>query len=249
MRLNHQRFGGATCCLVAVAAVLIGCDLRGMGGTDGAAAIAELHRDVDDQIAAVRAGEAHTIVAAAPLTDAEWESLRGLAGLRELVLEQGRADDSRAEILATLMGLERLVLRNSPLGDAGFQRLAECRELRDLNVPQAACTATGVRALAALPQLRSLRLGGPHLTGPEVCEAVASLPQLRSLHLIDVPIGDDGLAVLERLPGLWNLYLDGAGVSDEAWERYFQACPRVHVNIDQAHHDRDPHGHLHEQAR
>ena len=82
----------------------------------------------------------------------------------------------------------------------------------------------------------------------EVCEAVASLPQLRSLHLIDVPIGDDGLAILQRLSGLWNLYLDGAGVSDEAWERYFQACPRVHVHIDQAHHDRDPHGHLHEQA-
>ena len=204
--------------------------------------------DVGDQIAAVRAGEAHRVVAAAPLTDAEWESLRGLAGLRELVLEQGRADDGRAEILATLTGLERLVLRSSPLGDAGFQRVAMCSAVRDLNVPQAACTAAGVRALTALPHLRSLRLGGPKLAGADVCEAIASLPQLRSLHLIDVPIGDDGLAAIQRLPGLWNLYLDGAGVSDEAWEGYFQACPRVHVHIDQAHHDRDPHGHLHEQT-
>jgi hypothetical protein len=204
--------------------------------------------DLSVQIAAVRAGDAHTIVAAVPLTDAEWESLRGLADLRELVLEQGRADDSRAEIVATLTELERLVLRESPLTDAGIQRLLDCRELRDLNVPQAACTAEGVRALAALPHLRSLRLGGPQLAGEEVCEAIASLPQLRSLHLIDVPIGDDGLAVLQRLPGLWNLYLDGAGVSDEAWKGYFQACPRVHVHIDQAHHDRDPHGHQHEQA-
>ena len=248
MRFNHQRFGGATCCLVAVAAVLIGCDLRGTGVTDGAAAIAELHRDIGDQIAAVRTGGADRIVAAVPLTDAEWESLRGLTGLRELVLEQGRADDGRAEILATLTGLERLVLRESPLGDAGFQRIARCNAIRDLNVPQAACTADGVRALAPLAALRSLRLGGPQLAGPEVCEAVTSLHKLRSLHLIDVPIGDDGLAVLQRLPGLWNLYLDGAGVSDEAWERYFQACPRVHVHIDQAHHDRDPRGHLHEQA-
>ena len=248
MRFNHQRFGGATCCLVAVAAVLIGCDLRGMGGTDGAAAIAELHRDIGDQIAAVRTGGADTVVAAVPLTDAEWESLRGLTGLRELVLEQGRADDGRAEILATLTGLERLVLRESPLGDAGFQRIARCNAIRDLNVPQAACTADGVQALAPLAALRSLRLGGPQLAGPEVCEAVTSLHKLRSLHLIDVPIGDDGLAVLQRLPGLWNLYLDGGGVSDEAWERYFQACPRVHVHIDQAHHDRDPRGHLHEQA-
>jgi len=204
--------------------------------------------DVGDQIAAVRTGGADRIVAVTPPTDAEWESLRGLAGLRELVLEQGRADDSRAEILVTLTGLERLVLRESPLTDAGFRRLAECPTLRDVNVPQAACTAAGVRALAALPYLRSLRLGGPQLAGVDVCEAVTSLHKLRSLHLIDVPIGDDGLAALQRLPGLWNLYLDGAGVSDEAWERYFQGCPRVHVHIDQAHHDRDPHGHLHEQA-
>jgi hypothetical protein len=234
--------------LAAALAALFGCGPPGskiiIEPTAGQAA----RLDVGDQIAAVRAGEAHTVVAAVPLTDAEWESLRGLAGLRELVLEQGRADDGRAEILATLTGLERLVLRESPLSDAGFRRLAECHMLRDVNVPQAACTAAGVRALAALAALRSLRLGGPQLAGVEVCEAVASLSQLRSLHLIDVPIGDDGLAALQRLPALWNLYLDGAGVSDDAWERYFQACPRVHVHIDQAHHDRDPRGHLHEQA-
>ena len=234
--------------LAVALASLFGC------GPSGAKIIIEptagqaARLDVSVQIAAVRAGDAHTIVAAVPLTDAEWESFRGLTDLRELVLEQGRADDSRAEILATLTGLERLVLRESPLGDTGFVRLAECRELRDLNVPQAACTAAGVRALTPLAALRSLRLGGPQLAGVEVCEAIASLPHLRSLHLIDVPIGDDGLMVLQRLPGLWNLYLDGAGVSDEAWEGYFQACPRVHVHIDQAHHDRDPRGHPHEQA-
>ena len=234
--------------LAVALAPLFGC------GPSGAKIIIEptagqaARLDVGDQIAAVRADDAHAIVAAVPLTDAEWESLRGLAGLRELVLEQGRADDDRAEILATLTGLERLVLRDSPLTDAGFQRIARCSAVRDLNVPQADCTAAGVRALAPLAALRSLRLGGPQLAGVEICEAVASLPHLRSLHLIDVPIGDDGLAVLQRLPGLWNLYLDGAGVSDEAWERYFQACPRVHVHIDQAHHDRDPREHHHERS-
>lgn len=246
MRFNHQRFGAAAGVLVAMAAVVAGCSPSGSSGTSESPEAEVSYRDIGDQIAAVRTGGADRIVAAVPLTDAEWESLRGLTGLRELVLEQGRADDGRAEILATLTGLERLVLRESPLGDVGFRRLAECRALRDLNVPQATCTAGGVRALAPLADLRSLRLGGPQLAGPEVCEAVTALHKLRSLHLIDVPIGDDGLAVLQRLPGLWNLYLDGAGVSDEAWERYFQGCPRVHVHIDQAHHDRDPRGHLHE---
>jgi len=69
---------------------------------------------------------------------------------------------------------------------------------------------------------------------------VAELSNLRSLHLIDVSLGDDGLAAIARLPNLWNLYLDGAGVSDEAWGRYFESHPRVHVHVDQAHHDRDP---------
>lgn len=192
------------------------------------------------QVAEVRAGEATRITADQPLSDAEWESLRGLTGLREFVLHAGVADDDRVRLLATLPDLERLVLRESPLSDAGFQELARCGRLRDLNVPQAACTSVGIRALATLPRLRSLRLGGPHLAGPGVGRAVAELVQLRSLHLIDVPLGDDGLDAIARLPGLWNLYLDGAGVSDDAWTRYFQEHSDVHVHVDQAHHDRDP---------
>ena len=194
------------------------------------------------QVAAVTAGTATRIAVAEPLSDAEWESLRGLAGLRELVLNGGVADDSRAELLATLPHIERLVLRDSPLSDAGFHSLVRCTTLRDLNVPQATCTPAGIRALGALPELRSLRLGGGPLAeaGAEVGRAVADLPQLRSLHLIDVPLGDDGLAAIARLPQLRNLYLDGAGVSDESWGRYFESCPRVHVHVDQAHHDRDP---------
>jgi hypothetical protein len=192
------------------------------------------------QALAVRAGRSTRLVATAPLSGAEWESLRGLAGLRELILEHGVADDGRVEVLATLPDLERLVLRESPLTDAGFRRLAACTKLRDLNVPQAACTAAGIRALSTLGHLRSLRIGGRSLAGADVCAAVAKLPALHTLHLIDVPIGDGGLRVLARLPRLWSLYLDGAGVSDDAWEGYFQACPHVHVHVDQAHHDRDP---------
>jgi hypothetical protein len=195
---------------------------------------------VGAQIAAVRNGATSRIEARQPLTDAEWESLRGLEGLEELILHAGVADDSRASVLATLPDIRRLVLRASPLGDAGFARLVACTTLRDLNVPQAGCTAAGIQALAGIESLRSLRLGGPQLEGKAVGEAVAHLAELRSLHLIDVPLGDEGLAAISRLPGLWNLYLDGAGVSDEAWAEYFQLHPDVHVHVDQAHHDRDP---------
>jgi len=195
-----------------------------------------------EQVTAVRRGVASRIVAETRLTDAEWESLRGLAGLRELILNAGVADDSRADLLAGLPDIERLVLRQSPLSDAGFEALGRCATLRDLNVPQAACTPAGIRALRQLPDLRSLRLGGAELAraGAEVAGTIADLEHLRSLHLIDVPIGDTGLAALSRMPRLRNLYLDGAGVSEAAWAEYFQSTPDVHVHVDQAHHDRDP---------
>ena len=196
------------------------------------------------QIAAVGAGEARRLtVADRPLTDQEWQAIARLETLEELVLERGRADVGDAEILAGLPRLRRLVLRESPLTDEGLRQLARCRELQDLNLPQAACTAEGLRALGDLPRLRSLRVGSSHLAGPEVGAVLAGFPALRSLHLIDVPLGDRGLEALGGLPGLWNLYLDGAGVSDAAWEEYFRRQPDVHVHVDQTHHDRDPDRH------
>ncbi|MBU6277578.1 MAG: hypothetical protein KGQ61_13155, partial [Planctomycetes bacterium] len=199
---------------------------------------------LDEQIAAVRAGRATTITLRAPVeSPAAWARLGGLPGLRELVVERGRADDAAAAVLATLPDLERLVLRESPVGDAGLAHLAALPRLRDLNLPQSAATARGVALVAAGPagrSLRSLRLGGGGLAGADVARAVARLVGLRSLHLIDVPIGDEGLAALAEMPGLWNLYLDGAGVSEGAWGGYFERRPDVHVHVDQVHHDRDP---------
>ncbi|MFM8415446.1 MAG: hypothetical protein ACKOCX_12065 [Planctomycetota bacterium] len=216
-------------------ALAVGCDagVRQPGSRPTSASFAE-------QIRAIRDGKSDRIEAVAPLGRDEWQSLRGLAGLRECLLREGVAGDAEAEILATLPDVERLVLRRSPLSDAGFSALARCRSLRDLNVPHAACTAAGIEALTALPELERLRLGGPSLSGPDAARAIATLPALESLHLIDVAIGDEGLAALAELATLRNLYLDGAGVSDAAWERYFEARPGVHVHVDQAHHDRDP---------
>lgn len=211
-----------------------------------------------EQAAAVRDGAATRIrVSAAPLADPEWEAVVALEGLTHLDLQEGVATDAHAARLAGLPRLERLVLRHSPLGDEGFRHLAACRALRILNVPQAACTRAGLEALAALPHLASLRLGSARLVGeggrdgpPDdadegraVAGALLGLRALRTLHLIDVPLGDAGLHVLAGHEGLRTLYLDGAGISDAAWERYFARRGDVHVHVDQAHHDRDPNRH------
>ena len=202
-----------------------------------------------EQAEAVRAGTSTRIrVEGAPLSDEEWEALAGLEGLVTLELQEGVADDTKAALLARLPQLERLVLRESPLSDEGLAQLAACHTLRDLNLPRACCTRAGFAALAELPRLRSLRLGSPNLCpggkgGAELGTILLQFPALKSLHLIDVPLGDAGLDALSRYDGLWNLYLDGAGIGDAAWERYFQSHPEVHVHVDQAHHDRDPNRH------
>jgi hypothetical protein len=203
----------------------------------------------DEQAAAVRAGIATRIIMSTePLTEAQWETLAALPALVHLDLQEGVATDAHAALVAALPRLERLVLRHSPLGDEGFRHLATCRSLRALNVPQAACTREGLEALAALPHLTSLRLGSPRLAadaadGRGVAAALLGLGALRTLHLIDVPLGDAGLDLLAGHDGLRTLYLDGAGISDAAWERYFARRGDVHVHVDQAHHDRDPNRH------
>ena len=202
-----------------------------------------------EQAEAVRAGTATRIrVADRALADDEWEILAGLEGLVTLDLQEGIADDARAVLLSRLPKLERLVLRESPLGDEGLVQLAACHTLRDLNLPRCRCTRAGFEALAELPRLKSLRIGSPDLCtggsgGAELGAVLLRFPALKSLHLIDVPLGDEGLEALARYDGLWNLYLDGAEVSDAAWERYFALHPEVHVHVDQAHHDRDPNRH------
>ena len=202
-----------------------------------------------EQVAAVLAGTSSRIrVADRALSDEEWETLAGLEGLVAIDLQKGVADDAKAVVLARLPRLERLVLRESPLGDEGFRHLAACHTLRDVNLPQARCTLAGLAALAELPRLKNLRLGSQDLCpegkgGADLGMTLLQFPALRSLHLIDVAVGDDGLEGISRYDGLWNLYLDGAGISDEAWERYFALHPEVHVHVDQAHHDRDPNRH------
>ena len=202
-----------------------------------------------EQVAAVRAGRSTRIrVADRALTEEEWGELADLGTLAQLDLQEGIADDDKAVLLSRLPALERLVLRQSPLGDDGFKHLAACHTLRDVNIPQARCTLAGLAALAELPRLKNLRLGSPQLCpegkrGTELGMTLLQFPALRSLHLIDVVVGDAGLEGIARYDGLWNLYLDGAGVSDVAWERYFALHPEVHVHVDQAHHDRDPNRH------
>ena len=198
------------------------------------------------QFTAVLAGADNTLlITDQAITADQLGQLVQLDGpLEQLLIDAGGVDDDSLSDVLTIKSLVHLRLRECPLGDRGFEQFgaSELDRLRILNVPQAQVTSRGLASLAALPSLVQLRLGGPRLDDAAVA-VIAKLPALRRLHLIGPSITDAGLAELAKAPLLSSFYLDDCPLSDSAWEQLFAANPKLHVHVDQQHHDRDPHQH------
>lgn len=161
--------------------------------------------------------------------------------LLDLLLDSGRITDAAMTVIGQLQGLEHLRIRLSGISDAGIQSLCQGgnQSLRILNLPHCTLTEAGIRELRVFPKLVQLRLGGRQLNDAAMSE-ISQLPALRMLHLIGPGITQDGLIKLAKAPKLTSLYLDDCPLPDEAWTKLFEALPKLHVHIDQAHHDRDP---------
>lgn len=175
--------------------------------------------------------------------DEDLKILRGIKGVRTLVIDKGECTDAAMDVIATLPNLEHLRLRHSEITDVGVKRLEGHPALRVLNLPHSKLTSAGVAVLATLPNLRQLRLGGDGEV--DISRQVAKLEQLRAVHLIDVPVTDMGLKALAGMPRLESLYLDHPKVTEAGWEWLFEHHPNLHVHINQSHHDHDPNGHSH----
>jgi hypothetical protein len=200
----------------------------------------------DEQVRQVLAGDSDTLVVEAePITAPQLSQLPTLDGkLSQLLIEAGGVDDEALQTIAQVRSLVHLRLRECPIGNAGLAKLVEANmsELQILNIPQTQCTAEGIAQLASLPKLIQLRLGGQQIDDRAVAE-IAKLPKLRSLHLIGPTLSDSALEKLSSSPLLSTFYLDDCPLSDAAWQQLFTAKPKLHVHIDQAHHDRDPNQH------
>jgi hypothetical protein len=231
----------ATLAILTALGALSGC------GTESPLAIRATEAGLAEQIAAVERGESTRIeIAETALGDADAEAIASLAGLKELLVDHPDSRFSIAGIasLATLPHLEHLRLRGPGIDNACLTELARCKSLRILNVPQASFDDVGLAALAALPDLVQLRFCSPNVTDRGM-ESLANFPGLLRLHLIDVPLTDEGLKTLAKIERLQSLYIDGGNITDAGWEELFRQRPKLHVHINQQHHDRDPHKHPH----
>ena len=200
-----------------------------------------------EQIAAVERGESTRIeIAETVLGDADAALIGKVLGLKELLVDHPESRLSVAGIasLAALPHLEHLRIRGRGIGNACLVELARCENLRILNVPQASFDDDGLAALAELPKLVQLRFGSPDVTDRGM-QILAGFPTLVRLHLIDVPITNEGLMELAKIERLESLYIDGGNITDDGWDELFRLRPKLHVHVNQQHHDRDPHKHPH----
>jgi len=238
--MNVPRWSLLPLCVVG-ATSLVGCGSRAEGDS------ASVEPALSAQVALVRAGESDQIqIEQSPLNDRDLESLAGLSSLRVLLIDHPKSHFSADGLkrLADLANLEQLRSRAPGIDDAALAQLAEIKSLRVLNLPHATFSDQALAHLRGLAHLEQLRFGSPHVTTAGM-QTIADLPALKRLHLINVPITDEALREFAKMEQLESLYLDGANVSDAALDELFQKRPKLHVHLNQQHHDRDPHGHPH----
>ncbi len=204
--------------------------------------------DWSNQFAAVLVGQSDTLsVEHRPISVDQIERLQELMpNLKQLWIESGGVDDAAMRQIGQLKNLVHLRIRIAILSDLGLANLVSegLPNLQILNIPQARFTATGIAKLKQLPKLSNLRIGGKQLDDLCVAE-LAQMTELRSLHLIGPGLSDAALSLLGHSPKLSSFYLDDCPLSDSAWETLFSAKPKLHVHVDQHHHDRDPNPDVH----
>ena len=126
------------------------------------------------------------------------------------------AGDMTLDVIGRLPKIRALKHRSTAVTDDGIARLAASGSLESLLIQDFAITSAAGPALARIRTLTSLEVFRCQGFGSEGLLALAGLPLAR-LTLRDLPnVGDEGLAVLDRLPELKRLSLQElASVGDE----------------------------------
>lgn len=248
----NSRSSAITCCLISVTiAGLVSCNRSSLeqpielSHTESIEASPELQ--FEEQLAAVRQDLQRFILVSDEVIHAEQLSqLSELTNLQTLQLDSGVDESESLFALPKLESLKHLRIRSSAIDDDGLKHIVESfPNLLILNLPVTSLTSISNEVLLQLPQLNSLRIGGENIDRGFL-EQLRSLPKLQHLHLIGPRLSDDDLLMIAELMSLNSFYLDDCELSDSAWEKFFSLRPRMHVHLDQFHHDRDPSKHPHQ---
>jgi hypothetical protein len=158
------------------------------------------------------------------LGDAELAHLRGLLGLRYLILNDTQVGDAGLAHLKGMTNLVCLELRKTPVTDAGLVHLKEMTNLSKLDLRDTKVTDAGLEHLKGMTKLTYLDLGGTQVSDAGL-EHLSGLTNLSWVRLERTQVGDLSLLHLKGLAKLGRLNLVGSKVTDERIKELKQARP------------------------
>lgn len=198
------------------------------------------------QVDAVRQGQSSEIeIQAQTITDIQLAELTEVENLEVLKLNRGSISDEGIRAIVSLPKLRQIVLRDSSLSNEGAKQLSQCKSLEIVNIPRSQFGDEAIKHLSQLPQLELLRIGTDRPLSADALKHLTNSKSLRFVHLIGVPLKDDALGPLGAIEGLESLYIDGGEFSDEALSDLLKRRPKLHLHLDQRHHDSDPKSKIH----
>ncbi len=170
--------------LAAVTCVLSACDnSAGDAPIAGDPIHGTVEQSLDEQIAAVQAGDATTIrVTQVSITDDDLQRIAGLDGLTRLVAVNADATAAGVSKLTGLTALENVRIGGRNIDDNALAELAKLPALRFLIIEDAPITDSGLKHLHGLDGLESLYLNGTRVTENGLSSLKSALPTLH-LHV------------------------------------------------------------------
>ena len=133
------------------------------------------------------------------LTPRAFDALMGMTTLQTLDIEATPFDDAMAAQLARLPALTGLHAGRTAISRAGLEAICELKQMRELDLWATSLSVDDLYLLRGLPALEYLSIGGAQGYAPMPIESL--------------------LPLLDQLPSLRRLWLDGVAVPDsvKAW--------------------------------
>jgi hypothetical protein len=161
------------------------------------------------------------------VTDNDLESLKGLTGLQQLLIDNTQISDNGLEHVKDITSLRVLTLSNTAVTDDGLTHLAGLTDLSMLYLGGTKITDAGLVSLRGLSNLQVLNLGYTQI-GDAGLEHLKGLTGLAMLDLRKTKVTDDGLAHLKSLTNLRELRLSSL-VTDAGVNELKMALPKVRI--------------------
>jgi Leucine-rich repeat (LRR) protein len=152
------------------------------------------------------------------ITDEGASVVRNWRHLRRLNLRGTKITDSTLEFVAAVPTIEWLDIGWAQITDTGLDRLTSLTHLRWLTMGGNKLTDTSLQFLRQMPQIEYLDIGGQQRTDSGLwsllltdtgIQAIATVTELRELRLSGTAVTSRGLALLQPLPKLERLSLQG----------------------------------------